>query len=69
MLKKGLIFSQPALGIGQMMRSLYICKSLVEHFSIDFLQGAPGVNFPMESPHFHLYRLPPLWLQSWQDPQ
>ncbi len=68
MLKKGLIFSQPALGIGQMMRSLYICKSLVEHFSIDFLQGAPGVNFPMESPHFHLYRLPPLWLQSWQDP-
>lgn len=68
MLKKGLIFSQPALGIGQMMRSLYICKSLVEHFSIDFLLGAPAVNYYMGSPNFHLHQLPPLWIQSWQDP-
>ena len=68
MMKKGIIYSQPALGIGHLMRSLYICKSLVQDFTIDFFLGAPGVPFPIDSPNFHLYTMPPLWIHSWQDP-
>lgn len=64
---KGLFFSQPTLGVGQLTRSLYICKSLVNFFDIDFVLGAPDINQIILSPHFHLYEMPPLWLKEWDN--
>lgn len=67
--KKGLFYSQPALGIGQLTRSLNICKSLIKAFEIDFLLGAPGINQTVHSSRFHLHEMPPLWIQDWKNTQ
>lgn len=66
-LPKGLFYSQPALGVGQLTRSLYLCKSLVKFFEIDFILGAPGINQTISSPRFHLHEMPPLWLKEWDN--
>ncbi len=66
--KYGLFYSQPLLGIGQLVRSFNICKSLVKDFEVDFLSGSPHLIPPFQSPFLHLYDLPPLWIKAWSDP-
>jgi|694.fasta_scaffold28409_3 predicted glycosyltransferase len=67
-MSSGLIYSQAALGIGQIVRSLYICRALVKFFEIDFLIGTPPINCSVDSPRFHLHQMPALWLSEWSDP-
>lgn len=67
-LSKGLFYSQPALGIGQLTRSLNICKCLLTFSEIDFVLGSPLFGEKISDPQFHLYELPPLWIQEWKNP-
>lgn len=57
---KGLFYCQYVIGVGHLFRSLAICKSLVNHFDIVFLQGGKEMNLNVDSPRFHKIALPPL---------
>ena len=58
--KRGLFYCQYDVGIGHLMRSLNICRSLIKEFEIDFLLGGYDLNLSLDSPRFHLLQLPPL---------
>lgn len=62
--KRGLYYCQYLVGIGHLVRSLNICRSLVKKFEIDFLLGGYQVDVTLESPHFHILELPPLDLEN-----
>ncbi len=65
---RGLYYCQPVFGVGQLVRSLNICKTLIKNFAIDYLWGGPDhFLFPsslLTVPNFHLHSLPPLWVQA-----
>ncbi len=65
---RGLFYSQPLLGVGQLVRSFNICKSLVQSFDVDFLLGSPKLITSLSLPRFYLHHLPPLWIQEWTVP-
>lgn len=56
-----LFYCQPLVGSGHLMRSLYICKALVQAFEIDFVYGGKAPAPPIHSPRFHLLQLAPAW--------
>jgi predicted glycosyltransferase len=58
--KRGLFYCQYGVGIGHLMRSLNLCRSLIKEFEIDFLLGGYDLNLSLDSPRFHLLPLPPL---------
>jgi len=61
---RGLFYCQPLLGIGHLIRSLYICKALIRQFDIDFIYGGAQKDLTIHSPHFHLLQLPSLWIRD-----
>lgn len=61
---KGLFYCQYLVGIGHLMRSLRISKSLLKQFDIDFLQGGHDLDFTLNDSHFNLIHLPPLGLED-----
>lgn len=65
----GLYYCQYLVGIGHLVRSLNICRSLVKKFEVDFLLGGHDVDLTIDSPHFHLLNLPPLGISHpYEDP-
>lgn len=63
-LKKGLYYCQYLVGIGHLVRSLNICRSLVKRFEIDFLLGGQDIGLRIDSSHFNLLQLPSLGLDN-----
>lgn len=57
---KGLFYCQYLVGLGHLVRSLNLCRSLIKEFNIDFLLGGHDVNLTIDSPNFHLIPLKPL---------
>ncbi len=58
---RGLYWCQHLLGIGHLVRGMNVCKSLIEHFDIDFLQGGPqDIDLSIQSPNFKHLMLPSL---------
>lgn len=55
----GLFYCQYLVGVGHLIRSLNICRSLIKKFEIDFLLGGKEANLTLNSPHFHLLKLTP----------
>lgn len=62
--KKGLYYCQYLVGIGHLVRSLNICRSLIKKFDVDFLLGGYDVNISLKSSHFHLLQFPPLGIKD-----
>jgi predicted glycosyltransferase len=62
---RGLFYCQHLIGMGHLIRSLTICKSLVHVFDIDFLQGGFSLDLTVNSEHFNHIFLPPLWREDW----
>lgn len=62
--QRGLYYCQYLVGIGHLVRSLNICRSLIKKYEVDFLLGGFDVDISLDSPHFHLLQLPPIGLES-----
>jgi predicted glycosyltransferase len=58
---RGLFYSHHLAGVGHLVRSLNICRELVQYYDIDFIQGGiDAPHLPIKSPRFHAYKLHPI---------
>lgn len=57
---RGLYYCQHLRGLGHLIRSLQICKYLVQDFDIHFIQGGIDADLTVHSPRFYKHLLPPL---------
>jgi len=61
---KGLFYCQHLYGVGNLIRSLNICRSLVQHYDIDFILGGIDIHLQLDSPRFRKICLPPFTVNS-----
>lgn len=61
---RGLFYCQPVLGLGHLLRSIYISKSLVNFFEVDFLHGGYKMIETPPLKRFYFLQLPPIWLKD-----
>ncbi len=61
---KGLFHCQQLFGVGNLVRSLNVCRSLTQHYEIDFIHGGVDIGLTVDSPRFHKILLPPFTVDS-----
>ncbi len=59
-----LFYCQHLLGVGHISRSLAICRALMRHFDVVFVQGGPDIGRTIDAPEFSHVFLPPLLMRE-----
>lgn len=59
-----LFYCQHLLGVGHISRSLAICRALLDHFDVVFVQGGPDIGRTIDAPGFTHVFLPPLLMRE-----
>ncbi|MBE9004668.1 glycosyl transferase [Fortiea sp. LEGE XX443] len=63
-MKKIMFYCQYLSGMGHLVRSTEIVRSLVKHFQVYFINGGPAIAGFEMPPQVELIRLPALWLEN-----